>query len=34
MKIGWQGNETVNPAETVRLGKDLSNYQLIHQLYL
>ena len=26
MKIGWAGNETVNPEETVRLGEDLSNY--------
>ena len=26
MKIGWKGNETVNPEETVRLGKDLSSY--------
>ena len=26
MKIGWEGNETVNPEETVRLGKDLSSY--------
>ena len=26
MKTGWEGNKTVNPAETVRLGKDLSSY--------
>ena len=26
MKIGWEGNETVNPEETVRLGEDLSSY--------
>ncbi len=26
MKIGWEGNETVNPEETVLLGEDLSNY--------
>ena len=26
MKTGWEGNETVNPEETIRLGEDLSNY--------
>ena len=26
MKRGWEGNETVNPEETVRLGEDLSSY--------
>ena len=26
MKIGWAGNETVNPEETIRLGENLSNY--------
>ena len=26
MKIGWEGSETVNPEETVRLGEDLSSY--------
>ena len=26
MKIGWKGNKTVNPEETVRLGEDLSSY--------
>ena len=26
MKIGWEGSETVNPEETIQLGKDLSSY--------
>ena len=26
MKTGWEGNETVNPEETIRLGEDLSSY--------
>ena len=26
MKIGWKGNETMNPEETVRLGENLSRY--------
>ena len=26
MKIGWQGNETVSPEETIRLGEGLSRY--------
>ncbi len=26
MRIGWEGNETVNPEETIRLGEDLSSY--------
>ena len=26
MKIGWEGKETINPEETIRLGEDLSSY--------
>ena len=26
MKIGWKGNETFNPEETIRLGEDLAKY--------
>ena len=26
MKIGWKGNETMNPEETVRLGKNLARF--------
>ena len=26
MKMGWAGNETMNPEETVRLGEELSSY--------
>ena len=26
MKIGWEGKETVNSEETVRLGEDLSSF--------
>ena len=26
MKIGWQGNETVSPEETIQLGEGLSRY--------
>ena len=26
MKIGWEGNETVNPEETIQLGENLASY--------
>ena len=26
MKIGWEGKESINPEETIRLGEDLSSY--------
>ena len=26
MKSGWEGSETINPEETVQLGKDFSSY--------
>ena len=26
MKIGWKGNETVNPEETIQLGENLASY--------
>ena len=26
MKKGWQGSETINPDETIRLGENLASY--------